>query len=473
LPLVAPNDPSDRPHRHRRSPRHRHEIRRDRLHDNTWLIPGLFGIAALLMGIGVARWPALQNLAGDVGYRGDLDNAKIVLSTIAAAMLTFMAVVFSATLVALQLASGQFSPRVLRTFQRDRRTQVVQGIFLATFVYSLTALAELGRADNRGIPFEVLVALLLVAASLAAFILYVHHISRSIRAVYVMEAIAVEAYRALDQVFPVDPEPPPDSSGFAPHEDGRGQDGRGENARGEAGPENGRSVIVVPSPRSGVVAAVDLYQLADRAESDDLYVTIVPPVGAYVALGQPLFEVSVPLWSSQVGPAELTRLSRAVDLTESRTMYQDVGFALRQLVDIAERALSPAVNDPTTAVQALDRIGDLVRRIAARPTPDGLTTGAGGAQARVRHQVPSWEAVVELAFEEIRWFGRECIQISRRLLAIFDDLEQLVADTGRPERADAVRRQRGLLVAAVLESYPNELQEAALQPDAMGLGSRA
>lgn len=450
---MARSDPPDRPHRHRRSRRHRQEIRRDRLHDNTWLIPGLFGITALLMGIGVARWSGLQDLAGDVGYRGDLDNAKIVLSTIAAAMLTFMAVVFSATLVALQLASGQFSPRVLRTFQRDRRTQVVQGTFLATFVYSLTALAELGRADNRGIPFEVLVALLLVAASLAAFILYVHHISRSIRAVYVIEAIAVEACRALDQVFPVDPGPSPDASGFIERE----------------GDE--RSAIVVPSPRSGVVAAVDLYHLADRAESDDLYVTILPPIGAYVALGQPLFEVSVPPWSSEARPSELARLSRAIDLTESRTMYQDIGFALRQLVDIAERALSPAVNDPTTAVQALDRIGDLVRRIAARPDPHGLTTGAGGAQARVRHQVPSWEAVVELAFEEIRWFGRECIQISRRLLAIFDDLEQLVATTGRPERAAAVQRQRGLLVAAVLEAYPSELQGAALQPDPMGLGS--
>lgn len=459
---MARNDPPDRPHRHRRSRRHRHEIRRDRLHDNTWLIPGLFGVAALIMGIGVARWSGLQDLAGDIGYRGDLDNAKIVLSTIAAAMLTFMAVVFSATLVALQLASGQFSPRVLRTFQRDRRTQVVQGTFLATFVYSLTALAELGRADNRGIPFEVLVALLLVAASLAAFILYVHHISRSIRAVYVIEAIAVEACRALDQVFPVDPEPSPDSSGFEQHE--------GATRSSEDGGD-GRSVTVVPAPRSGVVAAVDLYHLADRAESDDLYVTIVPPIGAYVALGQPLLEVSVPPWSSEVGPIELTRLSRAIDLTESRTMYQDVGFALRQLVDIAERALSPAVNDPTTAVQSLDRIGDLVRRIAARPAPHGLTTGAGGAQARVRHHVPSWEAVVELAFEEIRWFGRECIQISRRLLAIFDDLEQLVVDTGRPERAVAVRRQRGLLVAAVLETYPSELQGAALQPDAMGLGS--
>src|SRR5205085_1697932 len=117
-----------------------------------------------------------------------------------------------------------------------------------------------------------------------------------------------------------------------------------------------------------------------RAEADDLYVTIVPPVGAYVVMGQPLFEVSTPPWSSTARPAELTRLSRAVDLTESRTMYQDIGFALRQLVDIAERALSPAINDPTTAVQALDRIADLVRRIAARPDPDGLTVGRGGAQ---------------------------------------------------------------------------------------------
>ena len=452
---VATTEPSaDRPHRHRRSPRHRHEIRRDRLHDNTWLIPALFGLAALLLGVGVARWSRLQDAAGGIGYRGDLDNAKIVLSTIATAMLTFMAVVFSATLVALQLASGQFSPRVLRTFQRDRRTQVVQGIFLATFVYALTALAELGRPGNRGIPFEVLLALLLVGASLTAFVLYVHHISRSIRAVYVIEAIAVEARRALDQTFPSDPDPEPDRTGFDPSTS-----------------DGARSTTVVPAPRSGVVAAIDLYQLADRAQADDLYVTILPPVGAYVAEGQPLFEVSVPPWSSEAGPTELARLGRAIDLAASRTMYQDVGFAIRQLVDIAERALSPAVNDPTTAVQALDRIGDLVRRIAARPVPHGLTAGDGGGQARVRHPVPSWEAIVELAFEEIRWFGRECIQISRRLLAIFDDLEQLVVDTGHPERAEAVRRQRALLVTAALDTYPEQLQAAALQPDAMGLGS--
>ena len=181
-----------------------------------------------------------------LGYRGDLDNAKIVLSTIAAAMLTFMAVVFSATLVALQLASGQFSPRVLRTFQRDRRTQVVQGTFLATFVYSLTALAELGRADNRGIPFEVLLALLLVAASLVAFVLYVHHISRSIRAVYVIEAIAVEARRALDQVFPVDPDPSPDRSGFdAPR---ASTDGRRRSTAGDRRPSCRRPAAASSRP---------------------------------------------------------------------------------------------------------------------------------------------------------------------------------------------------------------------------------
>ena len=233
----------------------------------------------------------------------------------------------------------------------------------------------------------MLLALLLVGASLVAFVLYVHHISRSIRAVYVIEAIAVEARRAVDQVFPIDAAPTPDDSGF-PATD---VDGRSEVA--DATDDGGRSTTVVPSPRSGVVAAIDFYQLADRAEADDLYVTVVPPVGAYVVIGQPLFEVSTPPWSSPAGPAELTRLSRAVDLTESRTMYQDVGFAFRQLVDIAERALSPAVNDPTTAVQALDRIGDLVRRIAgstlARRTHHGTGWRAGasptpGAQLGVR-----------------------------------------------------------------------------------------
>ncbi len=414
---------------------------RDRLRNAFWFIPSVFGLGALLLAILVGRVEALHRLADDVGYLGDLDTARLVMTTVAAAMLTFMGLVFSITIVALQLASAQFSPRVLRAFLRDRRTQSVLGIFLATFVYALVIIAELGiagRNDQPDIaPMAVSICFLLVATSLAAFVYYLHHIGLSIRAVGVIEAVAHETRKAIEDNYPR----------------------TGRRLRGFEPPDLDGPVTVLRSPRAGAIAAGETDGLVRLAVEHDCVLRLLHPVGSFVSEGAALFE------SYSGTPPKVEHLVRWVDLDTTRTMYQDVAFGFRQLVDIAERALSPAINDPTTAVQALDRITDLLHRLADRPQPPGIYLDEQG-QVRLVRPIPDWDDFVELAFEEIRWYGANSIQVSRRLESAIEELLEIAP----PERHPPLERQRQLLEESIRQHFPADIQVRARRPDALGLG---
>ena len=421
--------------------RDRRAILADHLRNRLWVIPTLFGLGALLAAVAIARW--FQGATGFIGYLGDRDSARSALGTISSAMLTFLGLVFSISVVALQIASGQLSPRVMRVFQRDRRTQVVLGVFLATFVFSLTAMVELGEAEAVAAAPLIGLSLVLVGASLVAFLVYLQHITTSLRAVTVIEAIAAETRVAIDDVYPpAGAEPSPAAE---PSDPGRGA----------------AATTTVPAPRAGVIAAVDLEALAERARADGVVVRVVPPVGAYLPAGAPLFEVEGTV--TDLGPYQ-----RTVDLEASRTLIQDVPFGIRQLVDIAERALSPAVNDPTTALQALDRIGDLLRRIVVRPDPVTSLADQGGT-VRVRWTVPSWEALVDLACNEIRWFGSGSTQVTRRMAWILADLRSVAPPARVAAIDDAARR----LAADVARTLPADLVDDALAPDPLGRGGVA
>lgn len=179
---------------------HGHQLRRDHWRNATWVIPALFAVGAFALAIFITRADFLHEAVGGFGYRGDHASAQTMLATIATAMLAFIAVVFSIAIVALQLASAQLSPRVMRMFQRDRATQVVLGIFLATFVFSLSAMAELGETNVNVAPVMVTISGLLIFASLAAFVFFVHHITISIRASFVIEHIAEETRRTIEDL---------------------------------------------------------------------------------------------------------------------------------------------------------------------------------------------------------------------------------------------------------------------------------
>ncbi|MFN8037661.1 MAG: DUF2254 domain-containing protein [Acidimicrobiales bacterium] len=428
--------------------RDRRAILADHLRNRLWVIPTLFGLGALLAAVAIARW--FQGATGFIGYLGDRDSARSALGTISSAMLTFLGLVFSISVVALQIASGQLSPRVMRVFQRDRRTQVVLGVFLATFVFSLTAMVELGEAEAVAAAPLIGLSLVLVGASLVAFLVYLQHITTSLRAVTVIEAIAAETRVAIDDVYPPEGAGDPASSVSGPAPE-----------PSEPVAASAATTTAVPAPRAGVIAAVDLEALAERARADGVVVRVVPPVGTYLPAGATLFEVEGAV--TEVGPYQ-----RAVDLEASRTLIQDVPFGIRQLVDIAERALSPAVNDPTTALQALDRIGDLLRRIVVRPDPETSLADRDGT-VRVRWTVPSWEALVDLACNEIRWFGSGSTQVTRRMAWILADLRSVAPPARVAAIDDAARR----LAADVARTLPAELVDDALAPDPLGRGGVA
>jgi len=326
----------------------------DRLRQAFWLVPAicLIAVAALCLLL-VQLDGSLQRGGGGIAFTGGPDSARSMLSSIASSMLTLTALVFSITMVVLQLTSSQFSPRVLRTFLRDRQTQATLGVFTATFVYALIALREVRGADglaDRFVPgITISVAFGLVLLSVGFFVAYIHHIANSIRLITIATRIRRETEAAIERVAAPDAVavPLPDTVVGATR--------------------------TVASRRSGVVVAVDTARLVRLCAQGDAWLRLVPRVGDYVPAGAPLMVVACS------GRLDEDRLHAGVRFDLERDPHQDVAFGLRQLVDIAERALSPGVNDPTTAVQCLDQLHTLLRilgRCQLAPTPTTADTFA-------------------------------------------------------------------------------------------------
>lgn len=366
----------------------------DQLDEAYWPIPAGCVVVAGLLAFGLIQLDeSLQRGGVEFAFTGGPDSARSLLSTMAASMLTLTALVFSITIVALQLASSQFSPRALRTFLRDRQSQFALGVFLATFVFALVTLREVRGQDGlaeRFVPgVTISVAFLLVVVCVALFVNYIHHIAQSVRIVTIVERVADETRRAIERVHPDEP----DSSEVV---------------------VLGNAARVVEADRHGSVVEVNADRLVDLAVKADAMVTVLPRVGDFVPEGTPLLRVSG-------GSPDEDDLRAAIGLARERNGHRDVGFGLRQLVDIAERALSPGMNDPSTAVQCLDQLHDLLRRLVNRPYPSGVHRDESGA-VRVVAAVPQWEDHVGLALDEIRLWGRQSLQIRRRMQALVDDL---------------------------------------------------
>ncbi len=420
---------------------------RERLRASLWFIPTMcvvatFWLAALTISIDHAIDPGR---GGWFLYRDAADGARGLLTTIAASMITFTGLVFSITMLVLQIASGQFSPRVLRTFLRDRTSQIVLGVFVATFTYALLVLREIQSAreaepESGFVPaLSVWIAFLLMLLSIGVFIHYIHHMAQSIRAVSVIVRVGNETRDAIARLYPEAGVEPPDS--LTPP---------------VATPDR---TILSPGP-PGVVTAIDEAELLALACRHDLVVRVTPMVGDFVPEGAPLLQV----WGD-AHALDREALDSCVSFAPERTMLQDAAFGFRQLVDIAERALSPAINDPTTAVQALDQIHDLLRRLSDAPFPSPLRLDDGG-QLRVVLPRPDWDDYVMLALDEIRQYGRQSIQVARRLRALLLDVRTVAL----PERAAILDRELALLDAGIDRGFAAGDRLVAHQASPQGHG---
>lgn len=421
---------------------------REHLRDTFWFAPtaamvSIFVVWAGAQALDTAIVEALQD-DRDYDTLDELlrfaDDAKAVVSAVGSAMMTFIGVVFSISLVAVQMASGQFTPRVVRLFVRSRITKATFAVFLATFVLTLLVLTSFDSVDDpRAVTTVPLVqsvlTLCMVALSLLLFVLYVNTTLRLMRISHVIARIATESFRVAASM-PV-PTGGPDAARL------------------------GSATAWVPHEgRAGVLRDVHIARLVRVARKHGVVLRLIPRIGDFVVPGTPLLAV-------HGGPAPARRALRyTISVGVERTYHQDLGFGLRQLSDIALRALSPAINDPTTAVQALDRIVQFLAALSRRPLDAALHRDRGGA-VRLAQPVPGWTELVDLGFTEVRGCAIGSPQVSRRMLAGLDDLLLLVP----PERREPLLRHRELLRQAVDRSGPAPADRAfALRPDRQGIG---
>jgi uncharacterized membrane protein len=413
-----------------------------------WVIPAVLLVLgpalAVATSAGTGFWGSWGGLPADAGW------ASGFLENIAAATLTFLGVVFTLTLVALQLASSQLSPRVIRTFVRSPITRVAFGMLLAAFSFDITALVishgHAGPAASRA----VIIAAALVALSLVVFLRYVSAMMQLLQVVDVIAAVARETRAAVAASWLPSPA-----------------------AAAAARPSRSASPALIRRPAgrraaSGRVLGVDHARLAELARRHDCVIELTVRMGEFVPAGGAFAAVHVPGPGTplrlETGPRPLTAaaVAAAVNFGRGRTLYQDPAFGLRQLADIAAQALSPAVNQPTTAVLVIDSLEDILLQIARSPRQSGCFTGRDQA-VRLITPLPDWEDCLDLAFTEITGFGAGSPQVARRLLAAYGTLEEAAA----PARRAAVTARREELSRQL--ATDGSIQQA-LRPDPMGLG---
>lgn len=381
---------------------------RDRIRTSLWLAPSIGVAAAIALAmllVSVDPRSGFEQL-GWFLFDGGPESARELLSTIASAMLTFTALVFSITVLVLQLASNQFSPRVIRTFLQARMTKLTMAIFVGTFAYTTVVLSQI-RTDPAFVPsLATWCALAFAIASVAVFIEYVHHISHAVRAIMVIENIAAETRHTIDELCP------------------ERLPAAGAARRDVSAPPGPPDAVLDHSGNPGILAAVDRDRLVELARAADAVIEIVPQIGQFIPTGTPLFRV-------RGEPVEDEAARAAVAIEPERTPVQDPGFGFRQLVDIAVRALSPGVNDPTTAVQALDHLHDLLRRLTTRELPQGLHRDRGGALRLITAEC-AYADYVALAFDEPRHYGAAMPRIERRIRRAIEDCLVIAPPERRP-----------------------------------------
>lgn len=342
----------------------------DAVRSSYWFVPSLMALAAFLLSW-VTLWidrriaPEAPSLAGWF-YTGTAEGARSMLSVIAGSMIGTAGVVFSITIVALQLASSQFGPRLLRTFMRDLSNQVVLGTFIASFLYCLMILRNVhaGVADHSlFIPqVSLLAALALAVAGLIVLIYFVHHTAAMIQAPNVIDAVARELRAAIDTLYP-EPEadPPP-----AREEGGLPDDFETASA----------TLTARDHGRAGYIQRIEIDQLSTIAADRGLTVRLEKYPGQFILPDERLMLVHGR--GRTLDDDASAALRSAYTIGPQRTLAQDAGFALDQLVEVAVRALSPGINDPFTAAQCTDRIGEALSYLAGRTFPSRWSRDSRG-----------------------------------------------------------------------------------------------
>lgn len=408
----------------------------------------LLAVPAAYLASAVALGFAAPAIDRGIGSSVDLDvgvgAARDILTATATGMIAFTGLVVAGILVVVQFSAGQYSPRLVLWFRRDLLVKQAIGSFLAVPLYALVALRELELERDAFAP-DVTVALALVALVSASllFLAMLQRVTDRLRPRALYRAVAREGVHAVREVYPATA-----GDGRAPSEP--------ERPWRTATP---RVLALRSAP--GVITSVDGEVLLQAATASGVTVELLRAVGEFVPRGEALLAIH-----GDAAIDEATLLA-AVALADERTIEQDPAFAIRIIVDTAIRALSPAVNDPTTAVHALDALEVIVREMAARDLERRTASDPGGA-VRLVWRSSGWADTLDLAFDEIRAYGAPSVQVCRRLRALLEDLH-----AGTPAvRHAAVDEHLARLDASIAETFPPGSPELTLArvADRMGLG---
>ncbi len=404
----------------------------ERIRSNLWLIPALCsGLAAVLASVLIAVEQAGDRLTflRPWVFTGGAESARTLLSTIAGSMITVAGTLYSITFVVLVLASQQFSPRVLRGFMRDRTNQIVLGFFVATFTYCLLVLRAIRSPDEGGfVPHTaVTVGMVLALISLGMLIYFIDHLSHGIHVSSLLTNIAKETIDQIDRLYP---QP---WAGTSP--------GVGSEPRAPAG----GAWDAIRSAHSGYLQYIDYPALLGVATQHDLVVRVDHRIGDFIIAGTPLCVIA---------PAERPRhaivpaINAAVALGTSPTLQEDIGYGVRQIVDVALKAISPAVNDPTTALNCIDQLGVILLTLANREMPGRDLKDARGIR-RVIVRERTYAELARLAVAQITHYGASDPVIVLRLAQV---LAQVAAASANPACRRALHTQLERIARAARRS---------------------
>jgi len=415
------------------------------LRSSLWFVPTLLVLGAVGLAMGLIeidsylgetnlqkQWPLLFGVGAE-GSRG-------MLSSIASSMITVAGVVFSITIVALALASSQYTSRILRNFMRDLANQAVLGVFVGIFVYCLVVLRTIrGGDDGVFVPsLAVLFALALALVGIGCLIYFIHHIASSIQAESIIKSAADESLDAIDRLFP---------------------DEMGEAASpGRPEPEPPLAANVwqpIPAKRTGYIQGVDGDGLLDFARAQNTVVRMERGVGEFVVEGAPLVFIAE---DKQRNKEAVGTLDALYAIGHKRTIVQDAGFGIRQIVDVALKALSPGINDTTTAVTCVDYLTAILARLAARrvETPYRMDQG----ELRVIARGPTFPGLLGEAFDQIRQNAEGNVAV---MLSLLQALEVIAGRTQNAQRRQALRQQADSIADVARRSIPAPLDRERIE----------
>jgi len=408
-------------------------------------VPLAYAVAGTVVGMLLPRAEAY--LLPGLPFGVSLGSAQLILSTIASGMMALTAIVFSVAFVMVQFSATAYSPRLVVWLARSAVINHSIGIFTATFLYAIGAIAWVDRGGSGIVPpITVWFAVILLLVSVLFFVLLIEKIGM-LQVTRVLMFAGDQGRRVIDRMYPQPGETPPEDA----------------SSPAEADPSERAPILTTLTHRGGpvVVQAVRTDALVALARRHDVVIVLAVAVGDTVMDGMSILRV----YGAGTPPPE-ARIRQEVELGPERTFEQDPKYAIRILVDVAIKALSPAINDPTTAVQALDQIEDLLLRMGRCNLDVGRAYDAEG-RLRVVMPVPTWNDLVVLALDEIRFCGATSVQVMRRTRALLDDLKAQV----RPDRRADLEYYMTRVDKGIRRDFPDtDDQRDALEHDRQGLG---